>query len=88
MAMVFVHDPLRAAPASVALLQSVFGLTPAEADLARALHAGTSPARHARDRAVSVNTVYTHLRRLKEKTGTTRLAELTNLIDKLSPPLR
>jgi DNA-binding CsgD family transcriptional regulator len=35
-----------------------------------------------------VNTVYTHLRRIKEKTGTTRIADLINRLDGVRTPLR
>jgi DNA-binding CsgD family transcriptional regulator len=78
---VFVHDPLAGNPAGAEVLRAAFGFTEAEADLARALHSGTSPAAYARGRALSVNTVYTHLRRIKEKTGTTRIADLINRLD-------
>lgn len=67
-------------PASVghqaANAQERFGLTAAETRLAEALIAGVSPIDFARAQAVSVNTVYTHLARLKEKAGARRLAEL------------
>ena len=44
--------------------------------MAAALCAGVSPDDYARERRLSRNTVYTHLRRIKEKTGCTRLPEL------------
>jgi DNA-binding NarL/FixJ family response regulator len=37
---------------------------------------------------VSVNTVYTHLRRIKEKTGCTRMPELIRKLNDLHVPLR
>jgi DNA-binding CsgD family transcriptional regulator len=43
-------------------------MTPADSDLALALHAGQIPADYARSRLLRVNTIYTHLRRLEEKT--------------------
>ncbi len=85
---VFVHDPLATHVAGAEVLRSAFGLTEAEADLARALQAGTSPAGYARARGLSVNTVYTHLRRLKEKTGTARIADLINRLDGVRLPIR
>ncbi|MFZ5721085.1 MAG: helix-turn-helix transcriptional regulator [Pseudomonadota bacterium] len=70
-AVLFLRDPERAVTAPPPP-----GLTPAEAALASALRAGVSPVDHARERGVSVNTVYTHLRRLKEKTGARRIPDL------------
>ena len=55
------------------------------------------PARHhhggalgdcARTRAVSLNTVYTHLRRIKEETGSKRMAELIHKLNDLQVPAR
>ena len=48
----------------------------AEANLAQALQAGIPLDEYARQSAVTLNTVYTQLRRIKEKTGRTRIAEL------------
>jgi DNA-binding CsgD family transcriptional regulator len=75
-ALVFVHDPLIRNMTAVDLLQQAFGLTPAEAKVANALRLGYSPDDFARQSELSSNTVYTHIRRLKEKTGSTRMAEL------------
>lgn len=75
-ALMFVHDPLVHDAKALELLQHAFGLTPAEADVAQALRSGSSPDDYARKRKVSPNTVYTHLRRIKEKTGCSRMAEL------------
>jgi DNA-binding CsgD family transcriptional regulator len=44
--------------------------------MAASLCAGVSPDAHARARKLSRNTIYTHLRRIKEKTGCARLPEL------------
>jgi DNA-binding CsgD family transcriptional regulator len=70
-AVLFLRDPDRAAAGP-----AWPGLTAAEVALAAALLAGVSPVDHARERGVSINTVYTHLRRLKEKTGARRLPDL------------
>jgi len=75
-ALMFIHDPLTRGGATTAALREAFGLTPAEADLAASLCAGISPDNHAKARNLSRNTIYTHLRRIKEKTGCTRLPEL------------
>lgn len=85
---VFVHDPLQNNAATARMLHDLFGLTDAEADLARALQAGTPPGDYARERAVSLNTVYTHLRRIKEKTGCHRMPELIRKLNDLGVQLR
>ena len=85
---VFVHDPLQRNAATARMLRNLFGLTEAEADLARALQAGMTPGAYARVRAVSLNTIYTHLRRIKEKTGCHRMPELIRKLNDLGVPLR
>jgi DNA-binding CsgD family transcriptional regulator len=87
-AIVFVRDTLRHDTAGARLLVEMFGLTPAEADLAGAIQAGIPLERYARERAVSLNTVYTHLRRLKEKTGCKRMSDLIRKFNELQVPLR
>lgn len=87
-AMVFVRDPLGNNLAANEILREVFGFTKAEADLARALQSGTSVAQYARERLVSLNTIYTHLRRIKEKTGCKRMGELIRKLSDLQVPLR
>jgi DNA-binding CsgD family transcriptional regulator len=52
------------------------------------VQSGMSPGDYAREHAVSVNTVYTHLRRIKEKTGCHRMAELIRRLNDLQVPLR
>ena len=86
-AVVFVHDPTRGAraQANAAALAAAWGLTAAEAELAAALRRGDPPSEYARRRGVSVNTVYTHLRRLKEKTGAHRLPELIRRLNESAP---
>jgi DNA-binding CsgD family transcriptional regulator len=87
-AIVFVHDPLGRAGGSGQLLRDLFGLTEAEAGLAQALQAGRSLDAHARERGISLNTVYTHLRRIKDKTGCSRLPELIQRLGDLHTPAR
>ena len=86
-AILFVHDPL-ARGAALRLFRDVFGFTESEAHLAQALQGGVPIADYARTRAVSVNTVYTHLRRIKEKTGSKRMAELIHKLNELQVPVR
>lgn len=87
-AIVFVHDPMRSGAVSAELLREVFRLTGAEADLAVAIQSGLPVTDYARQRRLSLNTVYTHLRRLKEKTGTSRLPELIGKLNEFLSPLR
>ena len=49
--------------------------------MAAALVQGQSPSTWARSRAVSINTAYTHLRRLKDKTGAGRLSDLIHRLN-------
>ena len=87
-AIVFVRDPRMRGSASIGTLRELFGLTEAEATLAQALQAGATLTDYAHSRSLSVNTVYTHLRRLREKTGTSRMAELIHKLNELRLPLR
>lgn len=82
--LMLVHDPLSdgGGSAGAAGLKTVFGLTDAEALMAEALIQGQSPSTWARRRAISVNTAYTHLRRLKEKTGAGRLSDLISRLNR------
>jgi DNA-binding CsgD family transcriptional regulator/PAS domain-containing protein len=85
---VFVHDPLQRNAATTRMLRELFGMTEAEADLARALQTGATPGDYALARAVSLNTVYTHLCRLKEKTRCRRMPELIRKLNDLQVSLR
>ncbi len=82
--LILVHDPLMdgGGSAGAAGLKTLFGLTDAEALLAQALTEGQSPSTWARRRAISINTAYTHLRRLKEKTGAGRLSDLISRLNR------
>jgi DNA-binding CsgD family transcriptional regulator len=87
-AIVFVRDPLQSRAATAAMLCERFDLTAAEAALARALQSGMTPPGYAHSRGLSLNTIYTHLRRLREKTGCNRLPELIHKLNELHSPLR
>ncbi len=87
-AVVFVHDPLRRNGASARMLQDVFAFTEAEAAIALALQGGSSLVDYARQRGLSRNTVYWHLRRIKEKTGCTRLPELILRLNEVQVAVR
>ena len=84
---VFIRDPVATRPAEITTLRQAYGFTEAEADLARAVQAGISPSSYAGSRGISLNTVYTHLRRIKEKTRTKRTAELILTLNGARIPL-
>jgi DNA-binding CsgD family transcriptional regulator/PAS domain-containing protein len=86
--MVLVHDPLDRNLAAGQMLQDLFGLTRAEAHLVCALGTGTTAGAYANKRQVSIATVYTHLRRTREKTGWRSVAELTRRFNELNMTLR
>jgi DNA-binding CsgD family transcriptional regulator/PAS domain-containing protein len=87
-AMLLVHDPLQQTLAAATMLQDLYGLTNAEAQLVRALGTGMTAVAYAQSRGVSVTTVYTHLRRTREKTGWKSVAELTRRFHELNVALR
>jgi DNA-binding CsgD family transcriptional regulator len=87
-AIVFIRDPASRNAAAPRMLREVFGLTEAEASLAQALQSGVVLGAYAREHAVSLNTIYTHLRRIKEKTGCSRMTELIRRLNDLQVPLR
>lgn len=87
-AMLLVHDPLQQNFAACRMLQELFGLTKAEAHLVQAIGTGMTAVAYARRRGVSITTVYTHLRRTREKTGWKSVAELTRRFGELNVALR
>ncbi len=87
-AMLLVHDPLQLQSAATRMLQELYGLTNAEAHLVQALGTGMTAVAYARSRRLSVTTVYTHLRRTREKTGWKSVAELTRRFHELNVALR
>lgn len=87
-AIVFVRDPTVGHDTTTRILREVFGFTAAEANLAQALQSGVSMNDYALSRAVRMTTVYTHLRRIKEKTGCHRMPELIRKLNEAYVPLR
>jgi DNA-binding CsgD family transcriptional regulator len=79
-ALVVIHDPDRALRLNPALIAKVHGLTPTEAALAAALAEGETPASIARERGSSEQTVRTHIKRILEKTETTRQVDRVRLL--------
>jgi len=86
--MVLVHDPLWRNAATGQILQELFSLTNAEAHLAQALCTGSTTGAYAAERGVSVNTVYSHLKKIREKTGCKSVPDLIRKFGELNVPLR
>ncbi len=83
-ALVLVHSPQGGADSDSHLLQQIFGLTPAEARLARLILEGSSPGDAAIQLHVSVSTIRTQLSAVLKKTGAQRQSDL---VRRLSPLL-
>ena len=62
------------------VLRAAFGLTATESEVALALVGGASASAIARDRAVALETIRSHLKTIFSKTGTRRQANLVALI--------
>jgi DNA-binding CsgD family transcriptional regulator/PAS domain-containing protein len=86
-AIVFIRDPLKRGNAAGQMLREIFGLTEAETGVALALQSGVALEQYARTNNVSLNTVYTHLRRVREKTGCHSIADLVRKLDEFRIPL-
>jgi DNA-binding CsgD family transcriptional regulator len=86
-AIVFIRDPLKRGSAAGQMLREIFGLTEAETGVALALQSGVMLDAYARSHRVSLNTVYTHLRRVREKTGCHSIADLIRKLDEFRIPL-
>jgi DNA-binding CsgD family transcriptional regulator len=67
-------------------LSEIFGLTPAEAELAAAVGAGKRLDDVATERRVRMTTLRTQMRAVYSKTGTSRQAELAKMIASLPMP--
>jgi DNA-binding CsgD family transcriptional regulator len=87
-AMLLVHDPLERNQAVGRMMQDLYGLTNAEAQLVQALSTGMTAVSYAQSRGISITTVYTHLRRTREKTGWKSVAELTRRFHEMNVALR
>jgi DNA-binding CsgD family transcriptional regulator len=81
----FISTHAHAAPAPAAVVATIFGLTSAEARFACALQSSEALGVAADRLGISANTAKTHLKRVYEKTGTSRRSELHELIYGLSP---
>jgi DNA-binding CsgD family transcriptional regulator len=85
---VLIRDPISHSAAASQILQELFSLTNAEAHLAQALCTGTTTGAYASERRVTLNTVYSHLKRIREKTGCKSVPELIRKFGELDVPLR
>ena len=86
-AAILMLTPVAMSPAAlVELIQSLFDLTPTEAHVARGLAAGDTVADIARHRAVSRETVRTHVQHVLAKTGCRRQGEVALLLGGIAPP--
>ena len=79
-ALIVVTDPETVPQAPAAVLQRLYGLTPAEAALARALAAGRSLQEYADGAQITVETARWRLKQVLAKTDTHRQAELVRLV--------
>jgi len=80
MAITLLHDPLVTSAPNDALLDTYFGLTPAEAHVTQALCAGRSLPSAATELSISVNTARTHLRSVFQKVGVHSQAALVQRV--------
>lgn len=76
----YVLNPEQAPAPGLSTLRSIFGLTPAEAELAQALARGATLDSYGVTRGVSRSTVKTQLAQIMEKTGTNRQTALLRLL--------
>src|SRR5215475_5723861 len=86
-ALLLLRDPLWRNVATTRMLRDVFNLTNAEAHLTQALCNGETTRAYANARHVSLNTVYSHLKQIRQKTGCKSVPELVRKFGELNVPL-
>ena len=86
--LLLLRDPLWRNVATTRMLQDVFSLTKSEAHLAQALCNGETTRAYASARQVSLNTVYSHLKQIRQKTGCKSVPELVRKFGEWNVPLR
>jgi DNA-binding CsgD family transcriptional regulator len=85
-ALLLVTDPeAKARTPSPAVLREIFGLTPAEAEIAARAARGEGMPAAAEALGITQGTARLHLSRVFEKTGAHRQAELTALLSRMAP---
>ncbi len=82
------HSLQRGVPVDPFVIGHLFGLTPAESDVATAIAQGETPEAIGERRGVSLSTVRTQIRSVYEKLDVSRQTELAWLLAKLPPGLR
>jgi DNA-binding CsgD family transcriptional regulator/PAS domain-containing protein len=87
-AIIFIRDPLRRGTTPDRALRELFGLTDAEAGVAQTLQAGIALGQYAQTHGISLNTIYTHLRHVREKTGCRSVADLVRKLAEFQLTLR
>lgn len=83
--LILIDDPARPQADYVKALRTLYGLTAAEADLARRIFDGLSPQEAADARGVALSTVQSQLKSIRSRTGIRRQSELAKLISGLGP---
>lgn len=83
-AMVVIIDPTQKVRPPHELLQTIYGMTPAECRVAMLLADGNSPKEIANMLAVGLSTVKTQLARIYGKTGTSRQSQAVRVLTQLS----
>lgn len=83
LAILFIDDPDARQPDQSVMLRAIYGLTPGEVSLAQALATGETLKEFALRREVSYETVRWQLRRVFDKTGARRQAELVRIVGRL-----
>lgn len=83
--LVTILDPVRGPRPRREAVRAVFGLTPAEAEVALRIFDGGGLAQAARETGIAVSTLRTHLLHVFEKTGVHRQADLVRLLAGLDP---
>jgi DNA-binding CsgD family transcriptional regulator len=86
MAVLAVTQVGQVGPPDMRVLCGLFDLTPAEARVARGIAMAQTPEMVAAALGVSLETARSHLKRIMQKTGTTRQAELVLLLSSLNAP--
>lgn len=86
LAIVMVSDPDRAMPTSCNVLEGIYGMTRAEAEVALSLAEGLSVEQISEARERSLNTVKTQLRLAMEKMDVSRQADVVRLVLSLARP--
>jgi DNA-binding CsgD family transcriptional regulator len=87
-AAIYLVDPERSYETAGEQLQRIFGLTRAEAEVMHAFVSGLEPRAIARETGRAYETVRAHLKRVMEKAGVSRQAELMRLARSVLAPLR